>query len=65
MSELRTVRIPADLCAAVEQRFADRFDGIEPLLIFVLEDLLREDASKLEQAEEQIIEERLRELGYI
>jgi hypothetical protein len=65
MSELRTVRLPADLCAEVEQRFAARFDGIESLLIFVLQDLLREDASKLEQAEEQIIEERLRELGYI
>ena len=65
MSELRSVSHPADLCAAAELRFAPRFEGIESLLTFVLQDLLREDTSKLEEAEEQIIEERLRELGYI
>ncbi|PYX85521.1 MAG: hypothetical protein DMG68_17865 [Acidobacteria bacterium] len=65
MSELRNVHLRADLCAAVEQRFARRFAGIESLLTFVLQDLLRDDASKLEKGEEQIIEERLRELGYI
>ena len=65
MSELRTVRLQADLCAAAEQQFADQFAGIESLLTSVLQELLRDDTSKLEQAEEQIIQERLRELGYI
>ncbi len=63
--DLREVRLPKDLCIAAEQKFRERFSSLEDLLVFVLEDLLREDASKLDQAEERIIEERLKELGYL
>jgi hypothetical protein len=65
MSEMRTIRLPADLCAAAEQRYQKRFTGIDELLTAVLQELLREDSAKMDDAEEQIIEERLRELGYI
>jgi hypothetical protein len=59
------VRLPEDLCAAAEQKFGQRFSSLEELLIFVLQDLLRDEASRLDQAEQSIVEERLRELGYI
>ena len=65
MSDLRQLRLPEDLCSAAEQKFGQRFGSVEELLVFVLEDLLQEQASHLDQAEQRIVEERLRELGYI
>jgi hypothetical protein len=35
------------------------------LLIFVLRDLSRDDAFQADQAEQSMVEERLRELGYL
>jgi hypothetical protein len=65
MSEFRQVRLPEDLCAEVEKRFSTRFGSLEELLAFVLRDLARDDAGALDGAEQQIIEQRLRDLGYI
>lgn len=65
MTESREVRLPADLCAAAEKKFSGIFPSLEELLAFVLRDLLREDASQLDQAEQRLVEERLRELGYL
>jgi hypothetical protein len=62
---LRDVRLPAQLCSEAEQRFAARFDNLEHLLTFLLRELLRDDAAEMDQAEQSIIEERLRDLGYI
>jgi hypothetical protein len=64
-SDLRDVRLPAQLCSEAEQRFAARFGNLEELLTFLLRELLRDDAAQMDQAEQRIIEERLRDLGYI
>lgn len=61
----RELRVPENLCAAAEQKFGQRFSGVEELLIFILQDLLRDEVTRLDQAEQRIVEERLRELGYI
>lgn len=63
--DLREVRLPNDLCLAAERRFQEEFSSLEDLLIFVLKDLVRDEASALDQAEQRIIEERLRDLGYL
>ena len=65
MTEMRDVRLPADLCAAAEKKFAQKFSTLEELLTFLLSDLLREDATAADQAEQRLVEERLRELGYL
>ncbi len=65
MSEMREVRLPAELCSAAERKYAARFNSLEELLEFVLRDLLRDEASKLDQAEQRVIEQRLRDLGYL
>jgi hypothetical protein len=65
MTEMTEVRLPADLCAAGVKKFGHAFGSLEELLSFILRDLLREDASALDRAEEQLVEERLRELGYL
>ena len=45
MNEMREVRLPAELCAAAEKKFAAQFKSLEELLQFVLHDLLRDEAS--------------------
>ena len=65
MSELRVVRLPADLCGAAEKRFGHLFGNVEEILTFILRDLVRDDAIMADQAEERMIEERLKELGYL
>jgi hypothetical protein len=65
MTELRNVQLPADLCAAVEKKFARKFGSLEELLEFVLRDLTRDEAAQADQREQRLVEERLRELGYL
>jgi hypothetical protein len=65
MTEMREVRLPAELCAAAEKKFSQNFSTLEELLTFILRDLSRDDALQLDQSEQRIIEDRLRELGYI
>ena len=65
MSESRIVQLPADLCGAAESKFGHLFINVEELLTFILRDLIRDDATKADQAEERLIEERLKELGYL
>jgi hypothetical protein len=64
-SQLRDVRLPAELCSDAERRFAARFGNVEELLIFVLQELLRDHATLMDQAEQRVIEQRLKDLGYI
>jgi len=65
MTEIRDVRLPAELCAAVERKFAGKFGSLEELLTFVLQDLSRDDVAQLDQNEQKLVEERLRDLGYL
>jgi hypothetical protein len=65
MNQMRELSLPADLCVAAEKKFAGKFGSLEELLTFILRDVLRDDALQLDHAEQRIIEERLRELGYI
>ncbi len=65
MAEYRTVHLPEDLCAAAEKWTPKRFESLEALLRFLLAEIVKEDGSKLDQAEEQMIQDRLRDLGYI
>jgi hypothetical protein len=62
---MREVRLPDELCAAVEQRFGQQFATIEEFLVFVLMELVRDKARQLDQSDQRMIEARLRDLGYI
>jgi hypothetical protein len=61
----RDIRLPASLCDAAEQKFAARFGSLEQFLSFVLQELVREDAAQMDQDEQRVVEQRLKELGYI
>ncbi len=65
MDRVRSVALPENLCGAAEQKFARRFGSLDELLTAALEELVRDDAVKMDEKEQQIIEERLKGLGYI
>jgi hypothetical protein len=58
---MRTVSLPADLCIRAEKKFG----SLEQLLEYVLRDLLRDDAAQRDEGEQRMIEQRLRDLGYL
>ncbi len=63
--EVREIRLPAGLCASVEKRFAKTFANVEELLTAVLRDLASDEVSTRDQSEQRLVEQRLRELGYL
>jgi hypothetical protein len=65
MSQLRDIQLPADLCAAAEMKFGSAFRTVDDLLIFLLQELLRSDTTQMDRTDQAIVEERLRDLGYI
>jgi hypothetical protein len=62
---MRDLRLSSDLCLRAEQMYGKRFGSVEQFLTYVLEELLRDDSAKMDQEEQRIIEERLKDLGYI
>jgi hypothetical protein len=64
-SDVREVRLPAQLCIDAERRFAARFSSVEELLVHVLQELLRDKAAQMDESERRVIEQRLKDLGYI
>jgi hypothetical protein len=65
MSESREIRIPADLCAAAEEKFGSTFHSVDELVVFLLQELIRGDTVGLDRSDQAVVEERLRDLGYI
>ncbi len=65
MSNTRNILVPEELCLAAEKMFAGRFNSMDELVAHLLREVLREDASRMDEAELAIIEQRLRGLGYV
>jgi hypothetical protein len=65
MNQYRTVKLPEDLCMAAEKFMTGRFESLEALIGFLLQEIVKDDVSEFDQAEEQMIEQRLKDLGYI
>lgn len=65
MTQMRGVQLPEELCAAAEKKFAHAFGSLGELLTSILRDLTHDEAVLADQAEQRLVEERLRELGYL
>ncbi len=65
MTQMRELRLPAERCAAAEKRFSHAFASVDELLTFILHDLSRDQAAPLDENEQRLVEDRLRELGYL
>jgi hypothetical protein len=63
--DLRQVELPAELCKRIEQRFGAHRGSLEEFLAFVMQELLRNDATQMDETEKRIIEQRLKDLGYM
>jgi hypothetical protein len=61
----RTVELPEELCARLEKEFGKPFATFEGLLAYVMQKLTQEQASQMDEAEQKILEQRLRDLGYM
>jgi len=61
----RQINLPEDLCAIAERQFIPQFENLESLLEFVLRELTQDKAESLDQAEQALLEQRLKDLGYI
>jgi hypothetical protein len=64
-ASLRKVSLPEDLCSAAEELYGEQFPSLDKLIVFLLEEVTRRDALKVDQDEQRIIEERLKDLGYL
>jgi hypothetical protein len=65
MAEFREIRIPEDLCASAERTFAGKFGSLEELVAYLLREVTSDEAVRIDEAEQKMIEERLKALGYI
>ncbi len=65
MNPYRTVNLPEELCVTAERFMTGRFESLETLISFLLQEVVKDDVSKFDRAEEQMIEQRLKDLGYI
>jgi uncharacterized membrane protein YgcG len=65
MTVRRQISLSEELCASAEKEFGTRFESLEAFLEFVLREFVRDDAGALDQAEQAMLEQRLRDLGYI
>jgi hypothetical protein len=65
MNESREIRLPADVCAAAEKKFGGKFRSVDELLAFVLRELISGDTVELDRAEQAVVEQRLKDLGYL
>jgi len=65
MTEIRVVRLPEELCAAAEKVFGGKFKTLDDLITSLLRELVGGEALQADEAERRLVEERLRELGYL
>ena len=65
MAATRTITLSEELCSAVERKFGRRFGSLDDFVANALTHLLRDDALAMDAREQEIIEERLKALGYV
>lgn len=65
LNNYRELKLPPELCQQLEAKYLGaHFATLEDLVTFVLQELVREEALQMDAAEEKIVEQRLRDLGY-
>jgi hypothetical protein len=65
MNSTREICLPEGLCRAAEEKFGARFSSVDELVCNLLTELLKDDGSQMDAREIEIVEQRLRGLGYV
>ena len=63
--EYRSIRVPEPLCDKAERWMNGRFESLEALVAFILQEIVDEKGARLDQQEEELVQQRLKDLGYI
>ncbi len=63
-AEVIELELPADLGRRLRRKFVADGQSLESFVVSVLEELAR-DSARIERAEEELLAERLRSLGYL
>ena len=64
--EREVVRLPRELCDALrEQIQGTRFKSVEEFLAYVLKEVTGRASAQADEKEKSLIEQRLRDLGYL
>ena len=63
--QYRSVRLPEELCQRADAWLKGRFENLDVLVAFVLQEIVKDESAKLDQQEEEMVQQRLRDLGYI
>ena len=63
--QYRSVRLPEELCQQADAWLKGRFENLDALLAFLLQEVIKDEGAKLDQQEEEMVQQRLRDLGYI
>ena len=62
----KAVFLPAELYGRIEERVkATGFGAVDEYVIFVLEEILKEEETAFTREEEEEVKKRLRDLGYL
>ena len=61
----RKISVPEDLYLELEARLGPHFGSVDDMICFIIRELLRSDTRALDEAEQQMIRTRLKDLGYL
>jgi len=64
-NQYRTIRLPEELCEEAEAWLNGRFESLEALITFALKEAIKDEGAKLDREEEEMVRQRLKDLGYI
>ena len=66
LNSSRELRLPAQLCEAAERLIkGTEFSTVEEFLTFILQELTSGRGAQSDEQERKVIEDRLRDLGYL
>ena len=66
LNSSRELRLPAHLCEAAEELIkGTKFSSVEEFLTFILRELTSRSSAQSDEQERKVIEQRLRDLGYL
>jgi hypothetical protein len=65
VSSTRTITLPSEICDIAEQRLGSQFNTLDEWVSTVLKQLLVDETVRMDLAEQTLLEERLKALGYL
>lgn len=65
MDGSRAVQIPSNLYLAIQDRLGSNFASVDQFVSYVLGEVLQDDSAPFDESERDMIQSRLKDLGYL